>query len=105
MKIVRRTREDTSRSCGWLRWQRLLVVALAAVACQAVLGGELLPGFAKGPQFEEQVRWSVLESGVRVHLNAPLDMKSERRVLVLFATPNGSTIEQTLGCKAAEGLD
>jgi len=24
---------------------------------------------------------------------------------VLFATPNGSTVEQTLGCKAAEGLD
>jgi hypothetical protein len=51
------------------------------------------------------VRWSVLESGVRVHLNAPLELKSDRRVLVLFATPNGSTIEQTLGCQAAEGLD
>jgi hypothetical protein len=83
----------------------IIVIALAAVARQAAPAGELLPGFANGPQFEEQVRWSVLESGVRVHFNAPLTMNLGRRVLVLYATPNGSTIEQTLGCKAAEGLD
>ena len=83
----------------------LIVIALAIVDGQSAFAGELLPGFTKGSQFDEQVRWSVLESGVRVHVNAPLAMTSERRVLVLFATPNGSTIEQTLGCKAAEGLD
>jgi hypothetical protein len=74
-------------------------------ACQVAAADELLPGFTQVPEFGEQIRWSVLECGVRVHLNAPLAMKSERRVLVLFATPNGSTIEQTLGCQAAEGLD
>ena len=80
-------------------------IVVAAVVCQVAAAGELLPGFAPAPEFNEQVRWSVLESGVRVHLNAPQALTAGRRVLVLFATPNGSTIEQTLGCKAADGLD
>ena len=28
-----------------------------------------------------------------------------RRVLVIYATPNGNTIEQTLGCAASKELD
>jgi hypothetical protein len=67
---------------------------------------DLLPGFHRSPYFNEQVfeRW--LDGGVRVFVNAPetLDRKRPTR-LVIYATPNGNTIEQTLGCKKADGLD
>ncbi len=80
-------------------------LALAVVLCSPARADDLLPRFERAPEFAEQVRWSVLDSGVRVHVSAPLAFNAERRVLVLYATPNGSTIEQTLGCRAAEGLD
>jgi hypothetical protein len=46
-----------------------------------------------------------LESGVRIYLNAPLPLTKPKRLLVIYATPNGNTIEQTLGCAMAEGRD
>lgn len=65
----------------------------------------LLPGFQKSEPFGEQVKWSRLDSGVRVLLNAPATLSDKPRVLVVFATPNGNTIEQTLGCATAKELD
>ncbi|HEV3383161.1 MAG TPA: hypothetical protein VG097_00015 [Gemmata sp.] len=64
-----------------------------------------LPGFRKSPWFDELVREQVVADDVRALANAPaaFDPKKPTR-LVIYATPNGSTIEQTLGC-AAEGLD
>lgn len=47
-----------------------------------------------------------LEAGVRLFMDVPAgDQFDARRptVLLVYATPNGSTIEQTLGGKAAEG--
>jgi len=45
---------------------------------------------------------------VRLHVNAPRNdaghpVRGKR--LIVFALPNGNTIEQTLGCKMADGLD
>lgn len=65
----------------------------------------LPPGFQKSESFDEQVKWSRLDSGVRVFVNAPATFTGKPRVLVVFATPNGNTIEQTLGCVAAKELD
>jgi len=65
----------------------------------------LLPGFQRAAELGEQERWSRLESGVRIHVNAPLAMTGAKRQLVIYATPNGNTIEQTLGCAMAEGRD
>ena len=42
---------------------------------------------------------------MRVLINAPAALSDKPRVLVVFATPNGNTIEQTLGCVAAKELD
>jgi pimeloyl-ACP methyl ester carboxylesterase len=67
---------------------------------------DALPGFESTAPFHEQTRWSRLDSGVRVFVSAPADLRAGRpRRLVLYATPNGSTIEQTLGCAAATGRD
>jgi hypothetical protein len=63
------------------------------------------PGFQPAADFAEQIRWLRLEHGVRAMLNAPLTLRADRRLLVVFATPNGNTLEQTLGCAASGKLD
>jgi hypothetical protein len=66
---------------------------------------EVLTGFQKFDPHGEQVKWSRLDSGVRVFVNAPANFGALPRLLVIFATPNGNTIEQTLGCAPAKDLD
>ena len=83
-----------------------IVAALLLVAdSQSAFAESLLPNFEKAAQFDEQVRWSRLKSGVRVFVNAPANWKTSRHVLVIYATPNGNTIEQTLGCTASKEFD
>lgn len=82
----------------------VLVLWLVAVS-PSLFAQTLLPNFEKAAQFEEQVRWSRLKSGVRVFINAPANWRTSRRLLVIYATPNGSTIEQTLGCASSKELD
>ena len=81
-----------------------IMAALLTFSPQA-FAQSLLPNFEKATQFDEQVRWSRLKSGVRVFVSAPVRWKTSRRLLVIYATPNGNTIEQTLGCTASKGLD
>lgn len=84
--------------------------------CLAVLSGGpahagTWPGFDESPQFGEQKRKMEIvgdASGVRMIVVAPdsgrIDPALPSRV-IFFATPNGNTYEQTLGCKMADGLD
>ena len=49
-----------------------------------------------------------VEPDVRLHVNAPADDSGQPQLgtrVIVFATPNGNTIEQTLGCKLADRLD
>ena len=67
-----------------------------------------LSGFRISPHLEEQERTFRWPADVRVHVNAPPvpDYRSDRPVgLVLYALPNGNTIEQTAGKKMAPGDD
>ncbi len=82
-----------------------MTAVLLLIAVPNAWAQSLLPGFEKAAAFNEQVRWSRLKSGVRVFVNAPLNWITSRRVLVIYATPNGSTIEQTLGCTASKEID
>src|SRR5947209_8336776 len=87
---------------------RFIFAFLLVTAARAVSFGDetdLLPGFQRSGEFGEQVRWTRLESGVRTYSNAPLPLTKPNRLLVIYATPNGNTIEQTLGCAMAEGRD
>lgn len=60
-----------------------------------------LPNFTPGPAPDEQVRWTMLDFGIRICTIAPKNIDSrEPTEVILFATPNGSTIEQTLGGKS-----
>lgn len=66
------------------------------------------PGFVPAPEFDEQVREIRFASQCRAVIVAPSPARYRDDLptrLVVYATPNGNTIEQTLGCRAAEGLD
>ncbi len=78
---------------------------LFAVVPSSGLAQSVLPGFERTGQFDEQVKWTRLESGVRVLVTAGVNLKAGERLLVVYATPNGNTLEQTLGCAATKGLD
>jgi hypothetical protein len=85
-----------------LRAAPLLLVAAGPVAAQR----PPLEGFARSPWFGEQVRLVEPSAGVRVLLNAPGELRAGAPLrVVLYAAPDGTTLEQTLGCRPAEGLD
>ncbi len=73
-----------------------------------LLQAQLLPGFTASGSFNEQQM--VIENsppGTRILINAPLEGfgNDHRVLLVIFALPNGNTIEQTFGKKLNEGDD
>jgi hypothetical protein len=87
------------------RWIRALLV-LTICPIGAVAQDD--PPWSRSPWFEEQSFTSTLQSNVRYHVNAPLDDAGEPAQgtrLIIYTLPNGNTIEQSLGCRMAEGLD
>ena len=63
----------------------------------------ILPRFHASPWFVEQVHETWLVPDVRAVLNAPLAFDPAKPTrLVVFTTPNGNTIEQTLGSLLSE---
>lgn len=68
----------------------------------------LLPQFEKSPFFSEQICTTTNDTGVRIVINAPgpETFATNKPVrLILFALPNGNTIEQTIGKKTKPGDD
>lgn len=89
----------------------LVAVGLALMPLTAQVNtskgaGELKSGFHISPWFGESVREQWIEGDVRVLINIPENFDRKRTTkLVIFATPNGNSIENTMGCAKAEGLD
>ena len=51
----------------------------------------------------ETTRWFDIEPGVRVYLNSPQPLDAAKpSLLVIYATPNGNSIEQTWGAAVAK---
>jgi len=70
--------------------------------------GEPLPGFRHSPWFGEQVLEETTATGVRMLTNAPAPAKfdpTRPTRLLFYATPNGNTIEQTMGSALVAGTD
>ena len=86
----------------------MFITAPCAILLALTAGADAsaLPGFRKSAWFEERVREEWVAEGVRAVALAPgtFDAKKPTR-LVIYAAPNGNTIEQTLGCTATDGLD
>ena len=101
-----------------LRYRELLpavtivLIAAAASFCARCTAQEparaLQPGFRMSPWFGEQTSEERTPEGVNVLINAPGPSRMDPSLptlLVLYTTPNGNTIEQTMGCAAATGVD
>jgi hypothetical protein len=77
-------------------------MTLLSVVAMAVLQ----PRFRYSEHFGEQHLKRKTADEVRYRIDLPADFDSGRPTEVLFfATPNGNTIEQSLGCQPREGLD
>ena len=99
-------------------WLGLAASAVASTLCPSPARGEPIAGFAVGEPGTggtigaavggpaDQVRTIYPDDGVRAVVRAPADFAPGKpTLLVVFALPNGNTIEQSAGCAAAPGLD
>ena len=87
-------------------------LAAALQLCTCCIAQEpahsLLPGFHMSPWFGEQTSDERTLEGVNVLINAPGPARMDPSLptlLVLYATPNGNTIEQTMGAVPARKID
>ncbi|MDX9728003.1 MAG: hypothetical protein RBT50_01950, partial [Bacteroidales bacterium] len=85
-----------------------IIITLGLAAITAAGAAQSLPGFRAAGLFDEQQ--AVIENpvaGTRVLINAPLTGfgDGDRVLLILYALPNGNTIEQTFGKRLQEGDD
>jgi len=89
--------------------RKILLWAVAGIVCVGrVLKGGEIKGFEKSPLSTEQVAYMHLEEGVRVAMIAPPAGEfdgGKSTLVVIYSTPNGNSIEQTLGCKLEKGMD
>ena len=85
---------------------KLILTAGILIACGAATAAGLMPGFHRSLFWNEQVRGGKTAEGIRYIVNAADTVDPEAPTIVIFyATPNGNTIEQTLGCQMTPGLD
>jgi hypothetical protein len=91
-----------------------LSVSAFCVFCACLAGyaqgpSSLSPGFTRASRFNEIERtWTDTAAEVRITLNLPHNEDRELKgeiLLILYALPNGNTIEQTKGRKVTDGLD
>jgi hypothetical protein len=80
------------------RLRVLLISVLLSAPGSPLLASEI-PEFRKSAWFGEQVREQWFPEGIRVLVNAPGDFDRRKPTrLIFFTTPNGNSLEQTMGC-------
>src|SRR6516225_1821885 len=93
------------RRSTMFRWRILLLSVLLSAPGPSLLASEI-PEFRHSAWFGEQVREQWLGEGIRVLVNAPGDFDRRKPTrLLFFATPNGNSLEQTMGCITAGTTD
>ncbi len=88
--------------------KRKALLLLLIFSGTSAINSQSLPGFTPSGHYNEQQM--VIEdspSGTRILINAPLKgfEKDDRVLLILYALPNGNSIEQTFGKNLKEGDD
>ncbi|HEY5913292.1 MAG TPA: hypothetical protein VJA21_22095 [Verrucomicrobiae bacterium] len=79
-----------------------------AAAAQTSSLSKSASAFKPSPWFNERIAWLNLDTGVRVHINAPEAESAaadKKLLLIYYALPNGNTIEQTIGKTVKPGDD
>jgi len=88
-------------------WAVSAVLIVSCDATHAFARDDALP-WTPSPWFDETSFTTTIEPNVRIHVNAPrtrAGRPARATRLIVFALPNGNTLEQTLGCRMKEGLD
>ena len=88
---------------------QIIIMSVIVVCSENLFAAEpLWDGYVQSPWFDEQYQYLQPGPEVRAIIVAPrperIDPERINRV-VLFATPNGNSIEQTLGCEQKAGRD
>tara|TARA_R110000868_G_scaffold5261_1_gene32384 strand:+ start:133720 stop:134835 length:1116 start_codon:yes stop_codon:yes gene_type:complete len=88
---------------------QIIIMSVIVVCSENLFAAEpLWNGYVQSPWFDEQYQYLKPGPEVRAIVVAPRPerIKPQRiNRVVLFTTPNGNTIEQTLGCEQKEGRD
>jgi hypothetical protein len=87
---------------------RVMLFLLLTLVLPRICSAETWPGYIESSFNREQVREIQFAEDARAIVVAPSAEGFDPQrptVLVVFATPNGNTAEQTLGCQLTEGLD
>lgn len=85
-----------------------IFVCFCLLSDTSITNASELPGFRKGEYFDEQVTDFNISPEVRIHINAPSSLKfdpARKTKLIIYALPNGNTIEQTEGKQIQPGDD
>jgi len=84
-----------------------IALSVALIIGRSTAGGDARQ-FASSSWFDELTLTTAVDPDVRIHVNAPVpdpaNANKPTRVII-FALPNGNTLEHTLGCRMVEGLD
>ncbi len=86
--------------------QRMRIGTAILVFC-AIHPSVLGHSWQASKEFDESGFTETVEPNIRLHVNAPRDAQGQPvrgTRLIIFALPNGNTLEQTLGCKMKPGL-
>ena len=85
---------------------RATLILCTLLLTGSAVRGEGLSGFEATGFKDEQQRTLSPENGVRAVINAACDFDGKRpTLLVIYALPNGNTIEQTMGATVVPGMD
>ena len=79
-----------------------------ALARTDTLAADDSPLWKRSAQFDETSLTTTVDPKIRINVNAPLDdngQPARGTRLIVFALPNGNTLEQTLGCQMKPGMD
>src|SRR5947208_3539468 len=86
----------------------LRLVLVSVLTLVSTLRADPIPNFETSPYFNEQLLSLNLLTDIKVLINAPSAEKfdpAKPTDLVIYSLPNGNSIEQTLGCQLAPGMD
>src|SRR4029078_816443 len=105
--------EHSNSSASWaIRRTTLILLCVAAVLGTGSRASAEDAGaksnWTRSKDFDELWSFRAVDPDARIYVNAPVaaDGKPARATrIVIFALPNGNTIEWTLGSKMAEGMD
>ena len=86
----------------------LIVAVLIGLRALPAIAAETVISWVPSAEFAETSFTTTIDPKIRINVNAPVNENgkpAKATRLIVFALPNGNTLEHTLGCKSKPGLD